>query len=104
MIDSINLRVLSTFETQRSYYTLAAYPPNASVLIAVYDSPSQSQYLTAYDPLSGAARGRVKIGAATAVESSAAYSALVQRFERGLLFAGAPANQVFVLYSDGKWE
>lgn len=47
---------------------------------------------------------RDRLGAATAPESSAVYQGLVQRFAQGLMFTGAQAGQVYVLFSDGKWE
>ncbi len=47
---------------------------------------------------------RDRLGAATAAESSAVYQGLVQRFAQGLMFTGAQANQVYVLFTDGKWE
>ena len=45
---------------------------------------------------------RAKIGAGTVAEYG--YAALTQRFERGLLFAGAQPSRIFVLFADGKWE
>lgn len=62
VIDSATLRVLTTIPVKGSYYTLAAHPPSDGVLIAAYDAASQSQFLISFDPLSGAERGRVKIG------------------------------------------
>ena len=46
---------------------------------------------------------RAKLGAATATERGL-YNAQTQRFERGQMFAGEQASQVFVLYADGKWD
>jgi hypothetical protein len=46
---------------------------------------------------------RAKIGAAVENEIGL-YPALAQRFERGQIFVGAEPNQVYVLYSDSKWE
>ena len=62
VIDSTTLRVLSTFPVKDSYYTMLVNPSNGSPLMSVYDSASQSQFLTAFDPATGAARGRVQIG------------------------------------------
>lgn len=62
VLDSTSLRVLTTLPTKGSYYTLAAYPSSDSVLTAIYDSPTSTNYLTVFDPNSGAERGRVKIG------------------------------------------
>ncbi len=62
VIDSATLRLLSVFPLKGSYYAMAGRPLDGSVLISVYDSASQSQFLTAFDPTTGAARGRVKIG------------------------------------------
>ena len=46
---------------------------------------------------------RSKIGAATGSERGM-YSAQTYKFERGHMFAGEQASQVFVLFSDSKWE
>jgi YVTN family beta-propeller protein len=62
VIDSTNLRLLTTLAIKGSYYTLLANPSSDNVLIAVYDANSQSQFLAAFDPTSGAERGRAKIG------------------------------------------
>ncbi len=62
VVDSVNLRLLKTHDAKGSYYTLVANPNNDSILTAIYESTSSTQYLTALDPLSGSTRGRVKIG------------------------------------------
>lgn len=62
VIDSMTLRWVKTLEAKGSYYTLVAHPTNDSVLTALYDSTANAQFLTAFDPVSGATRGRVKIG------------------------------------------
>ena len=62
VIDATTLRVLSTFPVKDSYYTLLIDPSNGNPLMSVYDSASQSQFLTAFDPTTGAARSRVEIG------------------------------------------
>ncbi len=46
---------------------------------------------------------RAKIGAATGNEIGL-YSALVQKFERGQVFAGNQPTEIFVLSNDNKWE
>ena len=80
VIDSTNLRIVTTFGPKGSYYALAANPVNDSILAAIFESDSGLQYLTAFDPLSGAVRARVKIGGdprgiALTADSSRAYVA-----------------------------
>lgn len=62
VIDSTNLKLVTTFEAKGSYYTLAANPSNDSLLTSIYESGSVEQFLTMLDPVSGSVRGRVKIG------------------------------------------
>jgi len=62
IIDTTTLQVARILEVPGSYYTLLANPVNESVLVAVYESATTAQYLVALDPVSGATRGRVKIG------------------------------------------
>jgi YVTN family beta-propeller protein len=62
VIDSTTLRFVKSIEAKASYFTLLANPANDSVLTAMYDSTANAQFLTAFDPVSGATRGRVKIG------------------------------------------
>ncbi len=62
VIDSATLRVVNTLATKGSYYTLAAHPPSDSALVAIYDATTATQHLVAYNPLTGAERGRVKLG------------------------------------------
>ncbi len=62
IIDATTLRVARILDVPGSYYTLLANPANDSVLVAVYESVTNAQYLVALDPGSGTRRGRVKIG------------------------------------------
>ncbi|MBI3537107.1 MAG: YncE family protein, partial [Chloroflexi bacterium] len=62
VIDSTTLRVGSTINTKGSYSTLLAQPATDSVLVAIYDSASATQFLVAYNPSTGAERARVKLG------------------------------------------
>lgn len=62
VIDSTTGQILATHATQGSYFTLAVPPSGENVFTALYDSATNTQYLTALDPGSGATRGRVKIG------------------------------------------
>ncbi len=62
VIDSTTLRVSTILPLKDSYETLAANPQNDSVLLSVYDASSRTQSLVAFDPLSGSARARAKIG------------------------------------------
>lgn len=62
VIDSTNLRLVTTFDAKGNYYTLAANPANDSILTAIYESTSNTQSLTTIDPISGSMRNRVKIG------------------------------------------
>jgi len=62
VIDSATLRLVTVFPVKDSYYTMLVSPPDGTVLLAIYDSTTQSEFLTGFDPITGAARGRVKIG------------------------------------------
>lgn len=62
VIDSTTWRLVKTIEAKASYFTLLANPTNDSALTSMYDSTTNAQFLTAFDPVSGATRGRVKIG------------------------------------------
>lgn len=62
IIDTTTLRVARVLDVPGSYYTLLANPANDSLLVAVYESATNAQYLVALDPVSGTTRGRVKIG------------------------------------------
>ncbi len=62
VIDTATWRVLAVLPTKGTYYTLAAHPAYADFFVAIYDSKTSSQFLTALDPNSGTARGRVLIG------------------------------------------
>jgi len=62
VLDSNTGQILTTLATKGSYFTLAVPPSGENIFVALYDSPSNTQYLTALDPTTGAARGRVKIG------------------------------------------
>ncbi len=62
VIDSNSQRLLNTLTIKGSYYTVAAHPPSDSALIAHYDAASATQFLAAYNPRTGAERGRVKLG------------------------------------------
>ncbi|MBI5035424.1 MAG: hypothetical protein HZB51_33270 [Chloroflexi bacterium] len=62
VIDSTNLKLVTTFDAKGSYYALAANPSNDSILTSIYESVTNNQYLTMLDPLSGSVRGRVQVG------------------------------------------
>ncbi len=62
IIDTTNLKILATHNTQGSYLTLLANPTNDSALTTLYDSNTNTNYLTAFDPVSGTIRGRVPVG------------------------------------------
>ena len=62
VIDSTTGQILATHATRGSYFTLAVPPSGENIFVALYDSATNMQYLTALDPVSGATRGRVKIG------------------------------------------
>ena len=62
VIDSNTGQILATHATKGSYFTLAVPPSGESIFVALYDSASNTQSITALDPVSGATRGRVKIG------------------------------------------
>lgn len=62
VIDSINLRVVTAFETPGSYYALFANPTNDSIVAAIYESATRTHYLTTLDPVSGSTRARVRVG------------------------------------------
>jgi len=62
IIDTTTLRVARILDAPGSYYALLANPANDSLLVAVYESATNAQYLVALDPVSGTTRGRVKIG------------------------------------------
>jgi serine/threonine protein kinase, bacterial len=61
ILDPVNWKVLSSFDTKDNYLTLVANPSNDTVLTNGYESSTNSSYLIAFDP-SGAERGRVQIG------------------------------------------
>ena len=90
VIDTKTWSVLAILPTKGSYQTLAAYPPNGSVLTAMYDSPSQSQYLTAFDPLTGKQGARVKIG-------SDSYAAVLSPDNSRIYVANSFTNDVSVI-------
>ena len=62
VIDAATLSVVSVFPDAESYYTLVVNPTDGTVMMSVYDPATRSQSLTGFDPATGAARGRVKIG------------------------------------------
>ncbi len=62
VLDSNTGQILATHATKGSYFALAIAPTGETLFVALYDAASNTQYLTAFDPISGAARGRVKIG------------------------------------------
>ncbi len=62
VIDSTNLRVVSTLETKASYFTLLAYPAGDLVLASLYDSSTQTSFLHAFNPQTGKSVARVQIG------------------------------------------
>jgi YVTN family beta-propeller protein len=61
-IDLSTGQILSTQTTKGSYVTFAVTPSGENLFVALYESATNTQFLTALDPVSGAARGRVKIG------------------------------------------
>ncbi|MBI5300851.1 MAG: YncE family protein [Chloroflexi bacterium] len=62
VIDSTNVRVISTITAKGSYQTLLADPPNDQALIGIYDSQTQTSFLTAFDPQTGKSSARVRLG------------------------------------------
>lgn len=62
IIDSANLKLTKTLDLKGNYFTILANPSNDSLLAAIYDATVNAQFLVALDPVSGAERGRVKIG------------------------------------------
>lgn len=62
VIDSTTWRVLSTLAVHGSYFTLVASPLDGRVLLSIYDSSSNCQFLVAFDPQSGKELGRVRLG------------------------------------------
>jgi len=62
VIDATTRRVVTTFETKGSYQTLLANPRGDNVLVGIYDSQTQAQSLTAFDPISGKPGARVQLG------------------------------------------
>ena len=62
VIDATTRRVVTTFETKGSYQTLLANPRGDNVLVGIYDSQTQAQSLTAFDPISGKPGERVQLG------------------------------------------
>ncbi len=62
VMDSNTGQILATHATKGSYFTLAVLPSGENIFVALYDSATNTQYLTALDPVSGTIRGRVKIG------------------------------------------
>lgn len=62
VIDSLTRRVVTTFDTKGSYQTLLANPRGENVLVGIYDSQTQTQHLTAFDPLAGKPGARVQLG------------------------------------------
>lgn len=61
-LDSNTGQMIATHTTKGSYHTLVLPPSGENIFAALYDSASNTQYLTALDPASGATRGRIKIG------------------------------------------
>ncbi len=61
VIDAPTLRMQTILPTDRSYYTLVA-PPGNAVFVTTYEANTNTPYLVAFDPVSGAMRGRVKVG------------------------------------------
>ncbi len=62
VLDSTTGQILATHATKGSYFTLAVASSGENLFLALYDSATNTQYLTALDPTSGTLRGRVKIG------------------------------------------
>jgi len=62
VIDAATMRVQAVLSTKGSYETLLANPVNDNALIGVYDSETQAAYLSAFDPRTGNAGARVRLG------------------------------------------
>lgn len=62
VIDAAGQRVISTFPSPGSYYSVIAPPPGDAVLLGLHDSTTQFTYLAGFDPSTGMAKGRIKIG------------------------------------------
>ena len=61
VLDSRSGQILATYATPGSYFTLLVSPDGDTLYVTRYDAASNTQYLTALDPLTGAVRGRVQV-------------------------------------------
>lgn len=62
VLDANTGQVLATYATPASYYTLVISPSGDTLCVTSYDAQSNTQHLVALDPLTGVARGRVRVG------------------------------------------
>jgi len=62
VLDSRSGQILATYATPGSYFTILVSPDGDMLYVTRYEAASNTQYLTALDPLTGAVRGRVQVG------------------------------------------